>query len=153
MEDCFRDTLTNNIYIDKNYFYSVKKRFDSFIPRCDYMENTRDCLNNINSTQQNWWSEFLIFDHIRSCYKKDHPIIECLDFDHRLNNSQLRCVNYKLDESQSKRYQLFDVPYFYNSKDPNISRFVNQIYDELNPRFPSRLREIPIELKQKNVVQ
>lgn len=108
---------------------------------------------NINSTQQNWWAEFLIFDHIRSCYKKDHPIIECLDFDHRLNNSQSRCVYYKVDESQSNRYQLFDVPYFYNSKDPNVSRFVDQIYDELYPRFPPHLREIPIVLEQKRAVQ
>lgn len=79
---------------------------------CDCDNEFYNCLHTINNNVSNKIGE-TYFSLRNKCYKDDYPIVDCIDYDNGLFLH--RCINYILDESQSKRYQWFDLP-LYNGK-------------------------------------
>lgn len=75
--------------------------------KCD--KAFHDCLRKVNSTFANWLGEFY-FDVRSSCYKEQHPIMECAEVQHKL--FLRRCIKYKVDRSRAKSYQWFDLPFY-----------------------------------------
>lgn len=122
---------------DFSYFHN-----DDVQVSCNCFELIRNCLRHINKTLPNYSAnKFFNLNGKFGCYKEDYPIVRCLEFGHGyiLGNSYIsykektkRCVRYELDESKPKIYQNFDVPFFYDSKNPkefNFNKAVTMRYD------------------------
>lgn len=77
------------------------------------------------------------------CYKEDYPIVSCLEFGYSYyiekgvtgyKTKEKLCVRNELDESKPKKYQKFDVPFFYDSKNPKEFYFNNVVTLKYNIR-------------------
>lgn len=110
--------------------------------RCDCFTPIHNCLRRINTTLPNQQANrFFISNGGFGCYNEDYPIVRCSEFGYshilkmryiRYRGQIKRCVRYELDKSKPKEYQKFDVPVFYDSKDPNefiLNNAITMRYD------------------------
>lgn len=88
---------------------------------CNCDKQFYKCLYGINTKASNAIG-YMYFYMRGKCYKEEYPIVECIDFDTQY--FVRRCGRYVLDESQSKRYQWFDLP-LYSTKTPSSAMPTN----------------------------
>lgn len=91
--------------------YNLKNADIFTVLDCDCDHKLRECLRKINSTVSNTVGS-IYFTARDRCYHNDNPIVRCDDYDTGLFVH--RCIRYKLDESQPKRYQWFDLPLYFD---------------------------------------
>lgn len=136
---------TNECFSTAECDFPFRNRYtrnDDVQIHCDCFKSIRNCLHRINTTLPNYRANrFFISNGEFGCYKEDYPIIKCLEYGYSyiIKNSYIgykekikRCVRYDIDDSKPKQYQKFDVPFFYNSKDPkefNFNNVVTMRYD------------------------
>lgn len=76
---------------------------------CGCDRRFRQCLRDINSTTSNRVGR-IYFTLRNKCYYDDHPIVKCEAYD--TDVFVKRCIQYRLDMDQPKRYQWFDTPLY-----------------------------------------
>lgn len=118
---CCRSFYKCNSYKNIEFNYTNERN----IGHCDCEYFFRACLNNLNTTLSNEIG-FIHIVNTTKCYANDYPIVKCIKFDTfsesndqfpQLSNSterekfSSRCFKYKLDESKTKRVQLFDLSF------------------------------------------
>lgn len=86
------------------------------------------CLHELNTNTSNRIGK-LYFTLRNHCYKDDYPIVDCAEHDTAL--FVRRCIRYILDESQSSRYQYFDLP-LYNGKSSRNADDIDVMMYELD---------------------
>lgn len=144
-DKCINDTQCE--FHSKYRFYYEELR----VP-CDCFTLIRNCMHRINSTLPNEKADdFFISKGEFGCYKQDYPIVECLEFGEskRVNligykDTIKRCVRYEFNKSEPEQYQKFDVPFFYDHKDPkelNFNNILSMMYD-IHPMLIAFVRMI-----------
>lgn len=104
--------------------YNLTNRDMFTVLDCDCDNKFRDCLRKDNSKVSNAVGR-MYFTARNHCYHNDYPIVRCEEYDTEV--FLRRCIRYKLDETQSKRYQWFDLP-LYNDK-PERDALNDDVYD------------------------
>lgn len=91
---------------------------------CDCDKAFYKCLRDIDSKKSNQIGQ-LYFTLRNRCYRNDHPITKCDEYDTKV--FVRRCIKYLTNESEPMRYQYFDLPLYYakNSNDPIEYDFEN----------------------------
>lgn len=115
---------------------------------CDCEQEFRKCLHNVNTVVANDFG-FMHFLNTTKCYAEDHAIVECEKFesifepktqfqrspddDERRYRNCYRCIQYRLDESSPKQYQIFDLPFDFHGQNINDLEFIKE-YDILKAK-------------------
>lgn len=94
--------------------YNLTNRDYFTVLNCDCDHQFQKCLRDINSSMSNRIGR-MYFTLRNHCYHDDSPIIKCDEYDDEIFLH--RCIHYALDESQSKRYQWFDLPLYYSKSE------------------------------------
>lgn len=81
---------------------------------CDCDHQFHQCLRKIDSKESNRIGR-MYFTLRNHCYHEDSPIMNCEEYDTEV--FLYRCIQYKLDQSQPKRFQWFDLPLYYDKKE------------------------------------
>lgn len=89
--------------------YNLTNRDFFTVLNCDCDKEFKECLHKINSKMSNRIGR-LYFTLRNHCYYDTNPVIECDEYDTEV--FLRRCIHYKLDERQPKRYQWFDLPLY-----------------------------------------
>lgn len=110
---------------------------------CDCEANFRKCLHNLNTQLAN---DFVFVHYLNTtkCYAEDHPIVKCEKFEsifepktqfqrspnsRELGNNCYRCIQYELNKSLPKQYQLFDLSFDYEGQKPIAFTFLSLYRD------------------------
>ncbi|KAG4072929.1 hypothetical protein HA402_006609 [Bradysia odoriphaga] len=94
---------------------------DKSILHCECVHSFRGCLKELNTSLSNDLA-FIHSINATKCYAKEHPIIKCFKFEAHLGPASQhertladiftgRCTQYEFDESQPKKFQIFDLPF------------------------------------------
>lgn len=76
---------------------------------CDCDREFSECLHALQQTEANRIGQ-LYFTLRSKCYREDYPIYECVSYDTKL--FVRRCFRYVLEDTQTRRYQWFDLPLY-----------------------------------------
>lgn len=115
---------------------------------CDCFTTVSDCIRHINITHLNKdANDFFLHKGRFGCYKVDYPIVKCIElsFSYTTRSGYIkRCADYELDETKPKQYQKFDVPFFYDSKNPMESNFNSAVTNsaDISSMFVTLIRLI-----------
>lgn len=118
--------------------------FNSFVRSCECERQFRE---SVQLERNDWISGVQsFFGHIyalnrRKCYSVDHPIKRCKRFEsfytprkqydefemERFGTESIRCIEYELDKTKPKIYQLFDIPFQFERIAPEFREFIEYV--------------------------
>lgn len=108
---------------------------------CDCDKDFSECLDKSSNMLSNVF-EYSYILSTRKCIAHDHPIIECVKFqyfsepyaefsraphENELRSEQVRCIQYNVDKTKPKIFQLFDLPFLHQSNRYDVVQYLDKL--------------------------
>lgn len=117
--DCLKCDLREAIQLNRTKIAS-----HLFVQNCECERNNQHFIRNIVGGSTGGFIPFAFSLCSKQCYSLDYPIVKCKKyqyffepkkqsdvFPNHVDTESIRCLEYALDKSKPKIYQIFDLPF------------------------------------------
>lgn len=111
LEDCWEKHDSCESLNTNEIKYRLKNEAEHRFWHCNCELEFYNCLHRMNTTLSNHIGE-LYFDHTHRCYRLDHEVQKCREYDTHRGGAFKRCVQYLLYLNTEMKNQWFDLPYY-----------------------------------------